>query len=153
MANQQKKKKKKDTSVLTSVRQPVPLFIFARFNFFVLPKFLKPFFCPPYEKCGHRCPKHKGVPLFGKLQYCIWRRGSFSRVCSVKVSDSVSCYSDKLAHVQVVINCRYSVAQMCTHEDTLAHYLCAPFIDDVMRYTALITNINACRPGVFAGGW
>ena len=27
-------------------------------------------------------------------------------------------YLDKLAHVLVVINCRYSVAQMCTWEDT-----------------------------------
>ena len=29
----------------------------------------------------------------------------------------MSIYSDKLAHVQVVINCRYSIAQMCTLED------------------------------------
>ena len=33
----------------------------------------------------------------------------------------MSIYSDKLAHVQAVINCRYSVAQMCTWEDTHAH--------------------------------
>ena len=46
----------------------------------------------------------------------------------------MSVYSDKLAHVPVVINCQYSVAQMCTHENTLAHYLGAPFIDDVMRH-------------------
>ena len=32
----------------------------------------------------------------------------------------MSIYSDKLAHVQVVINSRYSVAQMCTWEDTHA---------------------------------
>ena len=48
-------------------------------------------------------------------------------------------YSAKLTHVQVVINCKYSVAQMCTREDTLAHYLGVPFIDDVMRYNALLT--------------
>ena len=43
-------------------------------------------------------------------------------------------YSDELAHVQqVVINCRYSVVQMCTREDKLAHYLGVLFIDDVMR--------------------
>ena len=28
---------------------------------------------------------------------------------------------DKFAHVQVVINCRYSIAQMCTRKDMLAH--------------------------------
>ena len=50
----------------------------------------------------------------------------------------MSIYSDKLAHVQVIINCRYSVAQMCTSEDTLAHILGALFIDD-MRYNTLIT--------------
>ena len=33
----------------------------------------------------------------------------------------MSIYSDKLAHIQVVINCWYSVAQMCTREDILAH--------------------------------
>ena len=42
-----------------------------------------------------------------------------------------SCYSDKLAHVQILINCRYSVAQMCTCEDTLAHDLGVPCLDDV----------------------
>ena len=35
----------------------------------------------------------------------------------------MSIYSDKLAHVQVVINCRYSVAQICNRKDTLAHSL------------------------------
>ena len=33
----------------------------------------------------------------------------------------MSIYSDKLAHVQVLINCLYFVAQMCTREDTLVH--------------------------------
>ena len=50
----------------------------------------------------------------------------------------MSIYSDKLAHVKDIINCRYSVAQMCTHNETLAHYLGAPFIDDAMRYNTLI---------------
>ena len=35
----------------------------------------------------------------------------------------MSIYPDKLAHVQVVNNCRYSVAQMCTCEDMLSHSL------------------------------
>ena len=34
-----------------------------------------------------------------------------------------SIYSDKLAHVQVVINCHHSVAQLCTREHMLAHNL------------------------------
>ena len=51
----------------------------------------------------------------------------------------MSIYSDKLANVQVVINCRYSVTQMCTYEDTLAHNLGALYIDDVMSYNLLTT--------------
>ena len=41
--------------------------------------------------------------------------------------DMLTHYSDKLANIQVIVNCRYSIAQMCTHEDTLAHYLGAPY--------------------------
>ena len=52
----------------------------------------------------------------------------------------MSIYSDKLAHVQVFINCRYSNAQMCTCEDTLAHYLGAPFIYVIMRHNTHITE-------------
>ena len=51
----------------------------------------------------------------------------------------MSIYSDKLAHVQVVINCRYSVAQMWTWEDMLAWYLGAPSLDAVMSHNGLIT--------------
>ena len=51
----------------------------------------------------------------------------------------MSIYLDKLEHLQVVINCQYSIAQMCTHKDTLSHYLGAPFIDDVIRHNMLIT--------------
>ena len=53
----------------------------------------------------------------------------------------MSIYSDKLAHVQVVINCRHLVAQMCTREAALAHNLGPPYIDDVMRYNSLSTHI------------
>ena len=52
----------------------------------------------------------------------------------------MSIYSDKLAHIQVFIKCRYSVAQMCNLEDMLAHYLGAPFIDDIMRHNTLIAK-------------
>ena len=41
----------------------------------------------------------------------------------------MSICSDKLTHIQVVINCRYSVTQMCTGEDMLTHYSGSPFID------------------------
>ena len=44
----------------------------------------------------------------------------------------MSIYSDKLAHIQVVINIRYSVAQMCTCEDALAYVLGMPPNDDIM---------------------
>ena len=51
----------------------------------------------------------------------------------------MSIYSDKLAHVQVLINCQYSVAQMCTDEDTFTHNLGVPYFDDVMSYNSLTT--------------
>ena len=63
----------------------------------------------------------------------------------------MSIYLGKLAHVQVDINCQYSVAQMCTWEDTLADSLGAPFIGDVMRHNMLITFIAPSR--VFIGGF
>ena len=44
-----------------------------------------------------------------------------------------------LAHVQVVINCWYSVAQMCPREDKLTHNLGAPYFDDIMSYNLLTT--------------
>ena len=59
----------------------------------------------------------------------------------------MSIYSDNLAHVQVVINCQYSVAQLCTREDTLGHILGAPYIDDVMSYDSLTTLFCSNKPG------
>ena len=50
----------------------------------------------------------------------------------------MSIYSDKLAHVQVVINCIYYI-ELCTREDMLAYISDAPFIDDVMSYDLLTT--------------
>ena len=52
----------------------------------------------------------------------------------------MSICADKLVHIQVVINCQYSVAHMCTSEDTPAHNLGAPNIDDVMSYNSLTTK-------------
>ena len=54
----------------------------------------------------------------------------------------MSIYSTELESVQVVINCQYSVAQMCTREDKLPHYLGAQYIDDIMRHNMLITNVH-----------
>ena len=51
----------------------------------------------------------------------------------------MSIYSDKLAHVQVVINCPYSVAQMCTWEDTHANLFRGAVLDDAMRQNELTT--------------
>ena len=52
----------------------------------------------------------------------------------------MAAYSDKLEHEQVVINCRYSIAKMCTRKDTLAHSLGEPCLDDVMSYNSLSTS-------------
>ena len=51
----------------------------------------------------------------------------------------MSIYSDKLAHIQVFINCRKINAQMCTREDGLAYISGTPFIDDVMSFGLLTT--------------
>ena len=49
-------------------------------------------------------------------------------------------YLDKLAHVQVVINCQYTIAQMCTCEDALAHNSALPYFGDIMSgYNSLTT--------------
>ena len=53
----------------------------------------------------------------------------------------MSIYLDKLAHVQVVINCPYSVPQFCTGKDMLAHISGTPSIDDVMSYNSLTTSV------------
>ena len=52
----------------------------------------------------------------------------------------MSIYSDKLAHVQVVIKSWYLVAQKCTREDMLAHNLGARYFDDVVSYNSLTTS-------------
>ena len=54
------------------------------------------------------------------------------------INESVmSIYSEKLAHVQVVINCQYSVAQMCTWEDMHAGLFTCAVLDDVMSQNGL----------------
>ena len=49
-------------------------------------------------------------------------------------------YLDKLAHVQVVINCQYSVAQMCIWKDTHARLFTCDILDDVMSQYELTTS-------------
>ena len=46
----------------------------------------------------------------------------------------MSIYSNNLAHIQVVINCQYSIAQMCTRGDMLAHYSGVLSLDEVMSH-------------------
>ena len=53
-------------------------------------------------------------------------------VSSITHETEMSIYLDKLGHVQVVINCCYSIAPMCTRKDTLAHSFSAPCLDDDM---------------------
>ena len=52
----------------------------------------------------------------------------------------MSIYSDKLANIQVLINCQYYVAQMCTREDTQARLLMRPVLDDDMSQNELTTK-------------
>ena len=51
----------------------------------------------------------------------------------------------QISDPQVVINCRFSVAQMCTREDILAHYLGMPSLDDVMSHSELTTQLIQCK--------
>ena len=66
----------------------------------------------------------------------------------------MTIYSDKLAHVQVVINSQNTDAPMCTCEDVLAYISGAPSIDDVMSYnllTTLVLNLKNVRMKVELG--
>ena len=51
-------------------------------------------------------------------------------------------YLDKLVHAQVVINCQYSVAQLCTRKDTLAHNLSLLYFDDIITLTTSIFRLE-----------
>ena len=64
----------------------------------------------------------------------------------------MSIYSDKLRHVQVVINCLNSVAQLCTNKDTLAHILGVPSTDDIMSYDSF-TIVMICIPNNLVFKW
>ena len=61
-------------------------------------------------------------------------------VYGVKEFVCLSVYLDNLAYVQVVINCRYSIAQMCTQEDTHARLFRRSVFDDVMSQNELTTT-------------
>ena len=56
-------------------------------------------------------------------------------VCCCKLNNTRVCDEHLFGHVQVVIICRYFFSKMCTCKDTLAHYLGAPFINDVRHNT------------------
>ena len=51
----------------------------------------------------------------------------------------MSMWLGQLAYVRVIINCRYSAAQMRILEDTFAHYLGAPYLDYAMSQNELTT--------------
>ena len=53
----------------------------------------------------------------------------------------MNIYLDKLAHVQVVINCPLHICDLCTSEATLAHNLGKLHFDDVMSYNSLTTLV------------
>ena len=86
--------------------------------------------------------------------HCLKNQTGFQMVQPCKIqtllsnlNKSVGCklnclrknYSDELAYVQVVIKCRYSMAQMWTLEDILARYFRGAVLDDVMSQNELIT--------------
>ena len=50
----------------------------------------------------------------------------------------ISIYSNKLAHVQVIMNC---LAHLCTSEATLAHNFGALHFDDVLSYKEYLSVI------------
>ena len=52
----------------------------------------------------------------------------------------MSIYWDKLVQVQVVINCPYSIAHLCTSEATLTHNLGELYFDDIMSYNSRTTS-------------
>ena len=59
---------------------------------------------------------------------------------------------DKLAHIQVVNNCRYSVAQVCTRKVTLACYLGALSLDELITpYFSFSGQMLASISGDFFG--
>ena len=54
----------------------------------------------------------------------------------------MSIFSEKLAHVQVIINCQHYVTQMSTREDTLAQCLGMSSMDDDMSHNELTTMLS-----------
>ena len=59
--------------------------------------------------------------------------------------------TDKVVKILLLINSRYSIAQMCTWEDTRARLFTRPVLDDVMSQNELTTNIAPSR--MLIGGY
>ena len=68
----------------------------------------------------------------------------YSKVKNLHLHLRDKSYLDKLAYVQVIINCRYSFAQRCTWEDTHACLLRHAILDENMSQHELITH--CCLP-------
>ena len=62
----------------------------------------------------------------------------------------MSIYSDKLTHLQVIINCFYSIAQFFKGKDMLTHISGTPSIDDVMSYNLLKTLVKNSTPNLLS---
>ena len=58
----------------------------------------------------------------------------------------MSIYSDKLAHTQLAINCRYSLAQMRAWEDMQAQLIMCTVLDEVISQSELTTKVKT-KPG------
>ena len=90
------------------------------------------------------------IPTYKAIKGCLSFNVQHTRVLHVEylfyvnlqLKVCLALYSDKLANIQVVINCQYSIAQMCTHEDAFASYLGAPSLDDVMSHNELTTIVQ-----------
>ena len=78
-------------------------------------------------------------------------------ICSVNQKEAESYYTNCdehlfgqfSTHTQVVLNCRFSVAQMCTWEDIHAGLFTLAVLDDVMSQSELTTMVLDESFGVF----
>ena len=65
-------------------------------------------------------------------------------VCCCKLNNTRDCDEHLFRQVSTRtgrFNCPYFVAPICTWEDALANNLGAPYIDDVMSYNSLTTQL------------
>ena len=110
------------------------------------------FSCTLYAKRNPFCttPLCTTIPTYKAIKGCLSFNVQHTRVLYVEylfyvnlqLKVCLALYSDKLAQIQVVINCRYSIAQMCIRKNTLARYLGTQSLDDVMSHNELTTIVQ-----------